>query len=354
MRVLVTGHAGYIGSALVPMLQEVGHEVVGVDSFLYEECFFGEIPPDMPSIRMDIRDVEAEDLRGFDAVIHLAGLCNDPLGDLNPECTFDINHLASVRLAERAKEAGVPRFLFSSSCSLYGSQGEGFTTEETPFNPVTPYGWSKIKVEQDVGAMADDDFSPTFLRNATAYGASPRLRGDLVVNNLVGYAFTTGEVHLKSDGTPWRPLVHIEDISRAFVAALHAPRELVHNEAFNVAATSENYQVRDVAAIVKDVVPGSRVTFAEDAGPDIRNYRVSCRKLEETLPEYQPAWTVRKGVEELYDAFQRHALDYEGFLGPRLMRIAWIQQLLREGRVDPTLRWREGTRRSREEAPADV
>lgn len=353
MKVLVTGHNGYIGTALAPMLQDSGHEVVGLDSFLYEECTFGDPPPEVPSLRMDIRDVEADELRGFDAVIHLAGLCNDPLGDLNPESTFDINHAASVRLADQAKRAGVPRFLFSSSCSLYGSQGDGFVTEATPFNPVTPYGWSKIRVEQDVGKMADDDFSPTFLRNATAYGLSPRLRGDLVVNNLVGYAFTTGRVHLKSDGTPWRPLVHIEDIARAFVAALHAPREVVHGEAFNVAATAENYQIRDVAAIVKDVVPGSRVTFAPGAGPDIRNYRVSCRKLEETLPEFRPQWTVRKGVQQLYEAFQRYDLTYEQFLSSRLMRIGRIQELIREGRVDPTLRWRTGTP-DLEEAPSDV
>jgi nucleoside-diphosphate-sugar epimerase len=353
VKVLVTGHDGYIGAALVPMLRDAGHDVVGLDSFLYEECVFGEPLPRIPSFRIDVRDVAAEDLDGFDAIVHLAGLCNDPLGDLNPECTYDINHVASVRLATEAKRAGVPRYLFSSSCSLYGAQADGYTTEQTPFNPVTPYGWSKIKVEQDVAKMASDDFSPTFLRNATAYGLSPRLRGDLVVNNLVGYAFTTGQVHLKSDGTPWRPLVHVEDISRAFLAALHAPRELVHNQAFNVGATLENYQVRDVAAIVKDVVPGSEVTFADDAGPDMRNYRVSCQKLEETLPEYQPQWTVEKGVEELYDAFQRHHLTYDEFVGPRLMRIAWIQQLIRDERLDPGLRWREGMP-SRAEAGADV
>jgi nucleoside-diphosphate-sugar epimerase len=340
VRVLVSGHDGYIGTILAPMLRARGHDVVGLDSYLYEDCTFGAAPQEVPALRKDVRDVEVNDLRGFAAVIHLAGLCNDPLGDLNPGCTFDINHLASVRLAERAKDAGVERFLFSSSCSLYGAAGDDLVGEDGAPNPVTPYGESKVLVERDLTSMAEDGFSPTFLRNATVYGVSPRLRGDLVVNNLVGYAYTTGEVHIKSDGTPWRPLVHVEDVSRAFVAVLEAPREKVHNEPFNVGITSENYQVREVAEIVEDVVPNSRITYAEDAGPDKRNYRVSFDKLAQTLPAFRPTWTVRRGVEQLYEAFREMRLTYEEFTGSGLMRIRHILELLDEERLDPALRWR--------------
>ena len=339
MKVLVTGHDGYIGVVLVPMLLDAGHEVVGLDSYLYEGCGLGPEPPGVASLRMDVRDVTAEDLRGYDAVIHLAAISNDPVGDLNPECTYDLNHRGSVTLAKAAKAAGVERFLFSSSCSLYGAGGQDFLDETAAFNPVTPYGESKILTEQDVSALADDDFSPTFLRNATAYGYSARLRGDLVVNNLVAYALLTGEVLMKSDGTPWRPLVHIEDISRAFVAILHAPRELVHDEPFNVGRTEENYQIRDVAKIVEDVVEGSTVTLADTAGPDIRNYRVSCDKLASTLPEYEPVWTVRAGAEQLHEAYQEHGLTVEQFKGPDLMRIRRVKNLIASGRLDDMLRW---------------
>ena len=334
------------------MLRARGHEVVGLDSYLYEDCTFGTAPMEVPALRKDVRDVEVTDLQGFDAVIHLAGLCNDPLGDLNPECTFDINHRASVRLAEQAKQAGVERFLFSSSCSLYGAAGDELVGEDGAPHPVTPYGESKVLVERDVALLADDAFSPTFLRNATVYGVSPRLRGDLVVNNLVGYAYTIGEVHIKSDGTPWRPLVHVEDVSRAFVAVLEAPREQVHNEPFNVGITSENYQVRDVAEIVREVVPESRITYAEDAGPDQRNYRVSFDKLARTLPEFRPTWTVRRGVEELYEAYDRMGLTYEEFTGSRLLRIRHILELLDEERLDPALRWRPASSGLPEMEPA--
>jgi nucleoside-diphosphate-sugar epimerase len=339
VRVLVTGSDGYIGAVLVPYLVRAGHEVVGLDSSLFAGCTFGHEPEPVRTLRTDVRDVEVEDLRGFDAVAHLAAISNDPLGNLNPRCTYDINHLASVRLALMAKRAGVSRFVFSSSCSLYGAaDGDSFLDEQAAFNPVTPYGESKVLAEQDIGALADDDFSPTFLRNATAYGVSPRLRGDVVVNNLVGFAFATGAVHLISDGTPWRPLVHVEDISAAFRVVLEAPRELVHGEAFNVGLTEENYRIREVAEMVREVVPGSEVTFAEGAGPDLRCYRVDCGKLT-TLPGLRLRWSVRRGVEQLYRAFKEHGLEVEDLTGPRYQRIGRIKSLLADGRLDGDLRW---------------
>jgi nucleoside-diphosphate-sugar epimerase len=342
MRVLVTGHNGYVGTVLTPMLRRAGHDVVGLDSNLYQAATFGEENGTnlIPAIDKDVRDVTHADLDGFDAILHLAGLSNDPLGDLNPELTYEINHQASVRMAEIAKELGVERFIFSSSCSNYGAGVDDWLNEESAFNPVTPYGKSKVMVEQDVAKLADDSFSPTFLRSATAYGVSPRLRFDLVINNLTAWAYTTGLVYLKSDGTPWRPVVHIEDMALAFVAALHAPRELIHNEAFNVGRPEENYRIRELAEIVAEVVPNSRVEFAEGASPDKRNYRVDSSKIARTLPEYKPQWTARRGAQELYEAYQKVGLQLDEFEGPRYRRIDHIKMLIADGRLDNRLRWR--------------
>ena len=340
MHVLVTGHAGYVGAVLVPMLLEKKHEVTGLETDFFGGCDFNGGLADVPAMHKDLRDVTATDLKGFDAVIHLAALSNDPLSDLNPECTYEINHRASVRLAELSKKAGVPRFLFSSSCSLYGlAAGADFLTEEAAFKPVTPYGESKVLVERDVSQLADDNFSPTYLRNSTAYGVSPRLRADLVVNNLVGFAYTTGEVLIASDGTPWRPLVHVEDICRAFLAILQAPRDLIHNQAFNIGRTEENYQIRDVASMVEEIVTGSRVKYAEGGGPDLRCYRVNCDKIARTLPEFRPQWTVRRGIQQLYAAYKEHTLTLQEFTGTRYIRIKHLSSLLAGSRLDPTLRW---------------
>ena len=339
MRVLLTGHKGYIGTVMGPMLVEAGHEVVGLDSDLFRASTFGPTIPEIPEMIKDIRDVTRADLEGYDAVIHLAGLSNDPLGDLNPNLTFDINHRASVRLAELSREARVSRFIFSSSCSNYGAAGDNLLTEDSAFNPVTPYGKSKVLVEQDVSKLAVDEFSPTFLRNATAYGVSPRLRFDLVLNNLVAWAFTTGKVYIKSDGSPWRPIVHIADISRAFLAVLHAPREVVHNQAFNVGRNEDNYRIRDLGDIVRETVPGCVIEYAKDASPDKRNYRVDCSRISRVLTEFRPAWNARKGAQELYASYREIGLRVEDFEGPRFKRIDQIKQLLASGRLAEDLRW---------------
>ncbi|HEY9226410.1 MAG TPA: SDR family oxidoreductase [Gemmatimonadaceae bacterium] len=339
MRVAVTGHNGYIGSVMVPFLQKAGHEIIGLDTYLYEECTFGREVPDVPSIRMDLRDVGATDLSGFDAVIHLAALCNDPLGNMNPGTTYDINHHASVKLAEAAKAAGVSRYLFASSCSLYGkAPGDQMLTEEAGFNPITPYGESKILAERDIRPLADANFSPVYFRNATAYGVSPRLRCDIVVNNLVGFALTQGDVMIQSDGTPWRPLVHVEDISRAFLAGLESPRDAIHNQAFNVGRNEDNVRVSEIADMVKAVVPGCTIRYAEGGGPDPRSYRVDCSKILKMLPAFRPQWSVKKGVEELYAAYQAAGLTAKDFQN-RYLRLKQIKKLQDEGRLDDDLRW---------------
>jgi len=320
------------------MLLARGHSVVGVDSDLFRRCDFVDAPTPVPEIEKDVRDLAPGDLDGFDAIAHLAALSNDPLGDLNPALTDEINHHATIRLARFAKELGIGRFVFSSSCSNYGASGGDWLAEDAPFNPVTPYGVSKVDVEAGLTALADSSFSPTYLRNATAYGFSCRIRFDLVLNNLVAWAAATGKIFIKSDGTPWRPIVHIEDIARAFVAVLEAERDVVHDQAFNVGRNEDNYQVREIADIVQEIAPDCEIAYAEDGGPDLRSYRVDCSKIRELLPAFEPEWTARAGAQDLYDRFRANRVAIKDIEGPRYQRVAHVRWLIKSGRLDETLR----------------
>ena len=339
MKVLVTGHRGFIGTVMVPMLLEEGFEVTGLDTDLYRYCTYGDEPLAVPTIAKDVRQVEPRDIEGFDAIVHLAALSNDPLGNINPDLTYDINHRASVRLAEIAKAVGVDRFLFASSCSMYGKAGEDVLDETAEFNPVTPYAKSKGYGERDVSQLADRHFSPVFLRNATAYGVSPRIRFDLVINNLVAWAYTTGKILLKSDGTPWRPLVHIEDITQAVICALRADKPVIHNLAVNVGSNSENYQMRELAQFVKETVPNCEVEYAEDAGPDPRSYKVNFDKIHSVFPDFKTRWTARMGVEQCYESYRRFGLSKDDYEGIRYKRIAHITNLIEQGKLSRDLFW---------------
>jgi nucleoside-diphosphate-sugar epimerase len=354
MRILVTGCHGYIGSVLTPMLLDEGHVVHGLDCDWFEPCTLFAPKREAPGTTLDLRDVRATDLEGFDAVIHLAALSNDPLANLDPDLTYKINHLAAVRLARLARHAGVARFLVSSSCSMYGSAGDSLLTEEALLQPVTPYGDSKVLADREISLLANDDFSPVFLRNATAYGVSPRLRLDLVVNDFVAAACTSGRICIRSDGTPWRPVVHVEDICRAFVAVLRAPREAVHNQAFNVGSSDENYRVSELAEIVAEVVPSSRIDYAPGGGPDARCYRVDCGKLRRVLPDFELRWNVHRGVEQLVDAYRRHRLTADDIERGKYIRLRRLRELLDEQRLSPDLRWQSDERPVREATAATV
>lgn len=342
MHVLVTGHNGYIGSVMLPVLEAAGHEVVGLDTFFFEGCSMEmDEDPHVPALRKDFRDVRVSDLERFDAIVHLAGLSNDPLGDLHPELTYGINHKASVRLARMAREAGVQRFLLSSSCAMHGAgASDDLLNEEAPLRPLTPYAISKVRTEEDLSKLADVSFSPVFMRNAIAYGLSPRLRADVLLNNLLCWAHTTGQIRVPSDGTPWRSIAHVHDISRAFAAVLAAPRQTIHDQAFNVGATWENYHVRELAEIVRATVPGCVISYAAGGDPDARDsYRVDFGKLSRAFPDLHPHWNASFGAKDLYAALLQAQVTFADFQGRKYIRLSQITHLMRHGILDGALRW---------------
>lgn len=341
MRVLLTGHNGYIGTVMSKMLQDAGHEVTGLDTNFFQDCILGSIDHNIPTLKKDIRDIVVTDLQAYDAIIHLAALSNDPLGDFKKEWTYDINLNATLRMAELARNAGVQRFLYASSCSMYGAgKGDDFLTENSTLLPITPYAESKVRAEEGLEKMASNEFSPIFLRNATAYGFSPRLRADIVLNNLTAWAYTTGKIRILSDGTPWRPIVHIEDISQAFILSLSAPREIIHNQAFNVGGNSENYRVRDLADIVKETVPNSSVEYAGQSSFDPRNYRVDFSKINKLLPNFKLQWNARRGAQQLYQAYNDNNLTKDDFDGRKYIRLNQLKHLINNNLLDESLRWK--------------
>jgi nucleoside-diphosphate-sugar epimerase len=342
MKILVTGHHGYIGSVLAPMFRDAGHEVVGLDTFFYRGCDFGDDAEFEPALSLDVRDVTPAELEGFDAVVHLAALSNDPIGDLNPQWTYDINLDATVSLAEKAKAAGVARFVFASSCSMYGAaDGDALLDESAPLRPLTPYAESKVRAEEALLELAGNGFAPVSMRNATVYGVSPRLRLDVVLNNLVAWAHTTGAIRLQSDGSSWRPLVHVRDLARAALALLDAPAARVAGEAFNIGSALQNYRIRDLAEIVHRRLPDCEVTFAEGASADPRSYRVDFSKFEAAFPDCCFEWTAERGVDELARAYESVGLTLDEFQeAGRYTRLAQLRRLLEAGAIGDDLRWR--------------
>jgi nucleoside-diphosphate-sugar epimerase len=339
MKIVVTGADGYIGSLLAPLLLERGHEVVGLDTGFYRNGWlYNGIMKAPLTISKDIRAITECDLEGFDAIAHLAELSNDPLGQLNPTLTYQINHLGSVNLAQKCKRAGVTRFVYTSSCSVYGAGSDAYRTEESETNPQTAYAKCKVLVEQDLSAMADDDFSPIFLRNATAYGPSPRMRFDLVLNNLSGLAWITKEIRMVSDGSPWRPLVHILDICDAIACALEAPRESIHNQIFNVGDTQENYQVRDIAQTVSQIFPGCKLSFGKSDG-DNRSYRVSFEKIKIYLPEFKCRRNILMGAQQLEELFERIEMTKADFESPPFTRLKQLEYLIKTRQIDGNFFW---------------